>query len=323
VSTPATSVERTSLTGSSDKPTGHYGLAVFLGAFLLFLVQPLLAKYFLPWFGGAPAVWTTCMLFFQLLLLGGYAYAHGLVSKLSPQAQAVLHCSLLLASLILLVCLALIWPSPLTPGASWKPHGDEEPIRRLLALLAVSAGLPYFVLASTGPLVQAWFSRTAARDTTYRLYAVSNLASFLALLSYPFLVEPWLPLTMQARLWSLAFLGYALVCGYCALRAGRKGEQGPVLSARADESSESSDEASKPGPGMYALWLSLAACGSVMFLASTNQICQNIAIVPLLWIVPLSLYLLTFVICFEKPKWYVRGPMAPESSVTNAQISRL
>jgi spermidine synthase len=308
VSTPAPGIEHTIGKSSSITLTAQYGVTVFLGAFLLFLVEPLLAKYFLPWFGGAAAVWTTCMLFFQLLLLAGYAYAHGLVSKVNPQYQAVLHCSILLASLILLVCLALTWPSPLTPGANWKPSGDAQPIIRLLVLLSVSIGLPYFVLASTGPLLQSWFSRTPARESTYRLYALSNLASFLALLSYPFLLEPWLPLKMQAHFWSLAFVAYALVCGYCAIRARRRSEPEPSANGEDEQITEAVGHPDKPGPAQYALWLILAACGSTMFLASTNQICQNIAIVPLLWIVPLSLYLLSFVICFEKPKWYVRGP---------------
>lgn len=308
MSTPALGTEHTTSKSSSITLTAQYGVTVFLGAFLLFLVEPLLAKYFLPWFGGAAAVWTTCMLFFQLLLLAGYAYAHGLVSKVDPQYQAVLHCSILLASLILLVSLAFIWPSPLTPGANWKPSGDSQPIIRLLVLLGVSIGLPYFVLASTGPLLQSWFSRTPARESTYRLYALSNLASFLALLSYPFLLEPWLPLKMQARFWSLAFAAYALVCGYCAIRAGRRSEPEPPANGEDEQITEAAGHPDKPGAAQYALWLSLAACGSTMFLASTNQICQNIAIVPLLWIVPLSLYLLSFVICFEKPKWYVREP---------------
>jgi hypothetical protein len=286
----------------------HYWIAIFLGAFLLFLVQPLLAKYFLPWFGGAPAVWTTCMLFFQLLLLAGYAYAHGLASRLTPRVQAVVHCALLLSSLILLCWLALLWPSPLTPGPSWKPHGDVPPIGRLLTLLVVSVGLPYFVLSTTGPLLQAWFARTQAGSTPYRLYAVSNLASLLALLSYPFLIEPWLTLRWQARIWSLAFVGYLLACTYCALQAGWAREVPTALRHTRQLPRTPSADSVGPGWKSYVLWLALAASGSTMFLASTTQLCQNIAVVPLLWIVPLSLYLLSFAICFEKPNWYVRGP---------------
>jgi len=305
---------RPATVSKTTNPPMPYTLTIFVGAFLLFAVQLLLAKYFLPWFGGAPAVWTTCMLFFQTLLLAGYAYAHGLAHGSSPKAQSVLHVSLLLVALALLVYLAFVWPTPLTPGAGWKPQGAEQPVRSLIALLAVSVGLPYFVLSTTGPLLQAWFARTHSHETPYRLYAVSNLGSFLALLSYPFLVEPWLTLKMQARLWSLGFLGYAMACGYCALQAGgKKTSEGLSLlrDGKGEGGRETRVEPNKPGLRSYALWLSLAACGSVMFLASTNQICQDIAVVPLLWILPLSLYLLSFVICFEKPDWYSRRVFHP------------
>src|ERR1039458_4775778 len=296
----------------------RYRLIIFLGAFLLFAVQLLLAKYFLPWFGGAPAVWTTCMLFFQTLLLAGYAYAHGLINWCSPRVQTVLHVSLLLAALVLLVCLAFAWPTPLTPDVGRKPQGTGQPLWSLIALLAVSVGLPYFVLSTTGPLLQAWFARTQPHDTPYRLYAVSNLGSFLALLSYPFLVEPWLTVKMQARLWSLGFLGYALGCGYLALQAGWS-KAPESVAFRRDGNDETHDddcaEPTRPRVGSNALWLSLAAASSVMFLATTNRICQDIAVVPLLWILPLSLYLLSFVICFEKPEWYARGVFHPAFGV--------
>ncbi len=308
----------------TTSPPLHYRLSIFLGAFLLFAVQLLLAKYFLPWFGGAPAVWTTCMLFFQTLLLAGYAYAHGLANWFSSRAQSVLHFCLLLASVVLLICLAILWPSPLTPGAGWKPQGAEQPIGRLLVLLAVSSGLPYFVLSTTGPLLQAWLGRTHPSESPYRLYAVSNLGSFVALLSYPFLVEPWLTLNTQARLWSLGFLAYAIGCGYCAVQAGReKARNGVWLRCEGDREAgrEAPADPKKPGLGSYALWLSLAACGSIMFLASTNQICQDIAVVPFLWTLPLSLYLLSFVICFEKPGWYSRGVFHPAFGLALCAVS--
>jgi len=292
----------------------YYRLTIFLGAFLLFGVQLLLAKYFLPWFGGAPAVWTTCMLFFQTLLLAGYAYAHGLANWFSPRAQRVFHSSLVLVSLALLVFLAIVWPSPVTPDARWKPLAVEQPIWSLITLLAVSIGLPYFVLSTTGPLLQAWFARLQPHETPYRLYALSNLGSFLALLSYPFLVEPWLTLKMQARLWSIAFPVYAIGCVYCALLSGREKTSEGASFLRDDNGETSEDgyaELNRPGLGSYVLWLSLAACGSVMFLASTNQMCQDIAVVPLLWTLPLSLYLLSFVICFEKSAWNSRGIFQP------------
>src|ERR1700747_1818223 len=136
-----------------------YRLSIFLGAFLLFAVQLVLGKYFLPWFGGTPAVWTTCMFFFQTLLLAGYAYSHALASGLSPRAQSIAHSVLLLLSVVLLGTLAMRWRSPLTPGLRWRPYGSEYPVWHLVELLLISAGLPFFVLASTGPLLQMWFSR--------------------------------------------------------------------------------------------------------------------------------------------------------------------
>jgi hypothetical protein len=197
----------------------HYRFTVFLSAFLLFSVQLVLGKYLLPWFGGTPAMWTTCMLFFQTLLLAGYVYAHALTTwSDTPRAQITVHSVVLVLSLLIQIVLWRTWHSPIMPDASWKPHGSDYPIWTVITLLTVSVGAPYFVLSSTGPLLQAWFARTHPRETPYRLYALSNLGSFLALLAYPFLVEPQLTLKTQARLWSWGFLGYAMGCGYCAWR---------------------------------------------------------------------------------------------------------
>ena len=143
-----------------------YAITIFTGAFLLFQVQPLIGKYILPWFGGGPGVWTTCMLFFQVLLLGGYAYAHFSTRRLKPRAQALLHLVLLAAALALL---------PITPNDAWKPQGADNPTLHILALLMVSIGLPYFVLSATGPLVQQWFSRSrpAPRPTGFMRCRIS------------------------------------------------------------------------------------------------------------------------------------------------------
>src|SRR5258707_4532739 len=200
----------------------EYALTIFCGAFLLFQVQLLLGKYILPWFGGTPAVWTTCMLFFQSLLLGGYLYAHLLSSsRLGARTKAMLHCVFLFGSLLLLAWAAWAWSSPLTPGKDWKPNGSDHPVWHILVILTVSVGLPYFALSSTGPLLQAWYRRVDENNSPYRLYALSNLGSFLALLSYPFVLEPRLKLKSQAWLWSLGFLVFALGCGYCALRSAK------------------------------------------------------------------------------------------------------
>jgi len=186
-----------------------YALTIFTGAFLLFQVQPLIGKYILPWFGGGPGVWTTCMLFFQGLLLTGYAYAHFSSRWLKPRAQALVHLVLLAAALALL---------PITPGDAWKPHGSGNPTWQILALLAASLGLPYFVLSSTGPLIQHWFSRANPGVSPYRLYALSNVGSLLALLSYPFFFETHFTRKAQAALWGWGLVAYVLCCGFCAVR---------------------------------------------------------------------------------------------------------
>ncbi len=284
-----------------------YRFTIFLGAFLLFAVQLLLGKYFLPWFGGTPAMWTTCMFFFQVLLLAGYAYTHTLAAKFSPRTQGLLHFALLASSLLVLVVMAMVWGSPLTPDMSWRPHGSDHPIQKLTSLLAVSVGLPYFVLSSTGPLLQSWFTRTHPGRSPYRLYALSNLGSLLGLVSYPFLVEPWISLRRQAWLWSAGFLAYAVVCAYCAQQLIRSKAQ-PETSLQHTAGVRASDSvpANRPTVGTYLLWMSLAACASVMFLATTNQVCQDVAVVPFLWVLPLSLYLLSFIICFDASRWYSR-----------------
>src|SRR5882672_2561957 len=213
-----------------------YAVTIFLSAFLLFQVQPLIAKMILPWFGGTAAVWTTCMLFFQLLLLAGYVYSHAYVTHRIPARRYVHVVLLVLAAATL----------PLAASAAWKPSGGEDPTWRILGLLATSVGLPYFVLSTTGPLVQAWHARTHPGVTPYRLFALSNLGSMLALLSYPLLVEPMLALGRQAAIWSAGFVLFALLCGMLAWRS-RDGET-PVLPTEA---------ADKPGPGLQALWAAL------------------------------------------------------------------
>ena len=258
-----------------------YAATIFLSSFLLFLVQPLIARQILPWFGGTAAVWTTCMLFFQSLLLAGYAYAHASNVKLAPRAQAVVHCLLLGLSLLLL---------PIFPAESWKPAGTEEPISRILLLLAATAGLPYLMLASTSPLLQAWFARARPGTDPYRLFAVSNLASLLALIGYPLVVEPFLGSREQVLAWSALFALFAVSCAGLAW-----------FSAVPATEKKNPEEEKTPEPDRadYALWLALSATGSVMLLAVTNHVTQNVAAIPLLWLAPLTLYLLTFILAFE------------------------
>ncbi|MFM9972671.1 MAG: spermidine synthase [Burkholderiales bacterium] len=267
-----------------------FASTIFLSAFLLFLVQPIIAKQILPWFGGTPAVWNTCMLFFQMLLLAGYAYSDWSIAKLKPRAQAILHCVLLGVSLISL---------PILADAGWKPQGDEDPVWRILALLGATIGLPYFLLSSTGPLIQACFARRYGGERVYRLFALSNFGSLLALLAFPFAIEMLVSTHGQAIAWSVGYGVFVLVCGASVM-----------LSAGAMPSGAMAEEVAKEGvPPTLAeqgLWLTLAALGTIMLLAVTNHITQNIASIPLLWLAPLTLYLLSFILCFEGRGWYRR-----------------
>ena len=269
-----------------------YAGTIFLSSYLLVMVQPLIARLILPWFGGSAAVWTTCMLFFQCVLLAGYAYAHVTTARLAPRAQAVVHTLLLAAAILLL---------PIMPDPGWKPAGDGEPISRILLLLAATVGLPYLLISSTSPLVQAWFSRAHPGANPYRLFAVSNLASLLALIGYPLVVEPTLSNSQQVGTWSWMFAGFALLCACLAWLS--------VKSASGALSPAETAGTLRPGGKDIVTWLALSATGSVMLLAVTNHITQNIAAIPLLWLAPLTLYLLTFILCFEgqgiyRPQWW-------------------
>ena len=291
-----------------------YALTIFTGAFLLFEVQPLIGKYILPWFGGAPAVWTTCMLFFQILLLGGYAYAHVSARWLKPRTQAILHLVLLMAAMALL---------PITPSDSWKPHDSTDPTLRILGLLAVSLGLPYFVLAATSPLLQHWFSRTNPGVSPYRLYALSNVGSLLALLSYPVFFETHFSRKLQALLWGWGLVLYAIGCAACAMKLWRaESDKCRVTSVEEGKSEirnppiptlnlQPSTLNPQPSTFIRLWWLLLPACASVLLLATTNKMCQEVAVIPFLWVLPLALYLLSFILCFDSPRWYRRSVFIP------------
>jgi tetratricopeptide (TPR) repeat protein len=276
-----------------------YALTIFTGAFLLFLVQPLIGKYILPWFGGAPAVWTTCMLFFQLLLLAGYAYAHFSARWLKPRAQAIVHLILLIAAMALL--------NHITPSNSWKPTDGANPTLRILGLLLASIGLPYFVLASTSPLMQHWFSRTNPGVSPFRLYALSNVGSMLALISFPIYFETHFTRPLQSHLWGAGLVLFAISCGCCAWKLWRM----PATKIPAPvKTKTNADGTPSPTLAQKLLWLLLPACASTLLLATTNMICQEVAVIPFLWVLPLALYLLSFIICFDSPRWYVRLPFA-------------
>ena len=269
-----------------------HAATIFLSAFLLFLVQPILAKQILPWFGGAAIVWTLCMVFFQFVLLLGYAYAHWLSSRVAARRQAWIHIALLLASLAFL---------PIVPDAAWKPSGADNPVTRILLLLFATIGLPYFLLSSTSPLVQAWFARAYPGSSPYRLFALSNFASMLALLGYPFLFEPWFGNPQQSAYWSWGYGLFVLACGALAWSC----RELPTLSV---EGARAAAEAAEPAPrpASIVLWLALSAMGSVTLLGVSNHLTQNVSSIPLLWVIPLAVYLLTFILCFEGRVWYKR-----------------
>ncbi len=267
-------------------------LSIFLSAFLLFQIQPMIGKFILPWFGGTPAVWSTAMLFFQVLLTGGYAYAYWLVKR--PK-QGWIHIALLGVTIALLAALGLVWPSPITPSADTRLVAANFPILDIFLILAISVGLPYFVLASNGPLMQAWFSRLFPEQSYAKLYALSNVGSLFGLLAYPVLVEPSLTLLQQGWAWAGGFALFALVAGILSYRA--RSEGGALAQVSSSE---------KPSGSLRVLWIILSGTASLFLLSVTNQISQEVAVIPFLWIVPLAVYLLSFIFAFSDSRWYDR-----------------
>ncbi|MFZ5829847.1 MAG: spermidine synthase [Planctomycetota bacterium] len=306
----------------SGPPVWVFAGVILFGAFLLFQVQPLAGKYILPWFGGAPAVWTTCLLFFQSLLFGGYLYAHFMQRIPAAKHQALVH--------LVLVILAALLTTPIGPGDFWKPTDSSQPVLRILLLLLATVGLPYFVLAGTSPLIQAWFSQSRPGRSPYRLYALSNVGSLAALLSYPFVFEPAFRLDQQAWLWSGVFLAYGLLCALCAWRLwnappafqgaasaahAKSGEPVTAVGGVAAPHTAAGERPKSPAWWQRVLWLLLPAIASMMLMATTNHLCQDVAVVPFLWVLPLTLYLLSFIICFDHARWYVRWLWAGAAAV--------
>jgi hypothetical protein len=287
-----------------------FAAMIFLSAFLLFQVQPIMGKFFLPWFGGMPSVWTACMLFFQVALLLGYTYGHSLAGWIAWRRHRWIHPLFLSISFLLLLSCWWKWGAPLLPDSSWKPKDVDHPVSGILLLLGISVGLPCLMLASTSPLIQHWYGRVFPPKSPYRLYALSNLGSMLALLSYPVLVEPFLPLYRQTEIWLAGYFAFVVGSVYCSL----KSDVGSGLAAEQDgfphAGSVFGDKSSSPlRPPVRVLvaWGGLAACASVLLLAVTNEVCQEVAVFPFLWILPLSLYLITFILCFDSERWYCRS----------------
>jgi spermidine synthase len=279
-----------------------YATALFLSAFLLFWIQPLFTKMVLPLLGGTPAVWNTAMMFFQLMLLAGYAYAHLLTRSVRPGRQVWVHGAVAALALGFL---------PIGVAAGWTPPRDHSPVFWLVGLLAASLGLPFFVLAASAPLLQTWFARTGHRlgADPYFLYAASNLGSLLALAAFPALLEPSLTLGQQSLAWALLYGLLLLLLGACALPARQIAAQtaGPTAPARPPVASA--------GTRQILIWIALAAVPSSLLLGVTNYIATDLASVPLLWVVPLGLYLLSFILAFSPRlrgdlRWALKGQAA-------------
>jgi len=286
-----------------------YVSAIFLSSSLLFLVEPMAGKRLLPLLGGSSAVWITCLVFFQTTLLLGYLCAHAIATRLSRRLQLVAYGFLLVLSLVQVF-------SNLNP----HPHASTvRPIFSVLWVLTVLIGLPFLALSATNPLLQSWYAHGGVRGDNvsvappYRLFALSNFGSLLALLAYPVLVEPNFSLRMQTLTWSVGFLVFVVVCG--VIIAGRREVSEnrepeppplPIVSEAAVTTSQTGIAAAPslapeavPNPGEKTLWLLMAACGSLLLSAVTSHLSQNIAAIPLLWILPLTIYLLTFVLAFN------------------------
>jgi hypothetical protein len=284
-------------------------VTILTSAFLLFQVQPIISKTILPWFGGSPAVWTTCVLFFQVLLLGGYAYAHVLTKYFSPMLQGRIHAALLAIAVLTL---------PIVPSEFWKPLDGAMPALRILALLAAKVGAPYFLLSSSGPLVQSWFSLVYPGRSPYRLYALSNIGSLGALLTYPFIFEPAFAVNAQGWLWSLGFAVFALLAGGLGIMVWRIASEMEIAEAASSTEPTSAKSAvpakvletgpvEAPPPWyLEAAWIMLAALASMTLLSFTSYLSTDIAPSPFMWVVPLSLYLLSFITCFDREIWYFR-----------------
>jgi hypothetical protein len=274
--------------------TASFQLAIALSAFLLFLVQPIIAKQILPWFGGSASVWNTCLFFFQFLLLLGYVYAHALTRWATMGQQAFIHVGLLALSLVSL---------PVIASPAWK-SGEGEPALRILLLLSTTVGLPYFLLATTSPLLQAWYFRL--RATPYRLFALSNAASLAGLLTYPFIFEPKLTTTTQARLWSAGFVGFVIICAVVAILSAGESTKPPTSIA-----TKRTNNAAPPTMAERVSWMILAGLGSLALVSVTSFVARNIVSMPLIWVVPLAIYLITFVMAFGRGRyqgWPIAGP---------------
>ncbi|MEI6217926.1 MAG: hypothetical protein WCP86_03425, partial [bacterium] len=294
-------------------------VAIFLGSFLLFQVQPMFAKSILPLFGGTSAVWTTCLVCFQLLLLAGYSYAY-VLSKTSATKQVRIHAILIAVSAFIVLAGYLLGKSPIGISHAWQPGGTTFPFLRVVSLLLVAVGLPYFVLSSTSPLFQFWKRGDTSKEDLYSLYSVSNAGSLLGVVSYPIIVEPLLPLHLQLLLWSGVFCLYVII-SFIALRSIRHKAAGSESEhTYAASLSNSYDQNCKISSWQRLSWIAMAACASALLIGTTNQMCQNVAPVPLLWMLPLGLYLVSFILAFRVRATVSRDGYVGAVLITTAMV---
>lgn len=269
--------------------------AVLLSAFLLFQVQPIIAKYILPWFGGAATVWTVCMLFFQLVLLIGYSYSHILVAYVRPREQALLHAVLLVVTLFIL---------PISPDKSLVMEFENSPFLGVMSLLTLTIGVPYFALSTTSSLIQAWFSRVHVGRSPYPLYALSNFGSVIALLIYPFIIETNFKVQAQVSYWSVGYSIFVCLTLVISLYFAKFAWAQKSVPAEQHYKLQTTDDHSF-------LWFILACAASITLLATTDHLSRDVASIPFLWVIPLCLYLVSFILCFERDHWYQRRIFVP------------
>lgn len=269
---------------------GVYCATIFISAFLLFLVQPIISKYILPWYGGSSSVWMVSMLFFMILLLAGYLWAHSIVRITSPWIAFITQSAFIVFGCLFLAARYFSWSSPITPSKENMAMMGGEPITGILLLLLISVGLPYFLLATVSPLLQNWFGRISGKPP-YMLYAVSNAGSLLAVFGYPFLIEPFFSIHTQGLVWTIAFFLFALLFFLCATFY--------VRVVVGTETASRMPMISGSGARIFCVWVLFSMLPVILLLATTNHILRGVAAVPLLWLMPLGLYLVAYIIVFS------------------------
>jgi hypothetical protein len=286
-----------------------YPLCIFLGSFLLFQIQPIISKYILPWFGGSSAVWTAALVFFQVLLLLGYSYTL-VVTKHTTKRQSTIHFLLLTGIACIFLFLFFHWPAPIFPPSTFRSENTISPLLSIILILSMSIGLPYFLLSTTSTLLQKWFHKLSPKTSPYPLYALSNSGSLLAIVTYPFFIEPYLNLHQQAVFWGIGFLIYCSIFLLNTLLY-RIDMNKPMTPHNNTTVTQAFIEVTT----MYSrkritLWILLSALSTLMLIAITNVLTLSVAPVPFLWLLPLATYLLTYIICFSGKNWYKRNAFA-------------